>query len=277
MSIMIFAPILMLTAVSATIFIKTQLEEWFSGTLSIFIEICINCIPFVLMWITFTLLYLIMPNTKVKVKAAVVAGIFTGTIFQIWQWIYVTFQVGVSKYGAIYGSFAALPLFLTWLQTSWMIVLVGCEIAYSVQIVSRYSMEHGIDDVSLRLEKRIAVLIMTNIIKNFAEGKKPKDAAEWADELKISQRFFTHVAQKLLDVNLLAEIKTDQNDKRIFIPAMDINTISMHTVYDKLENFGNDEDFNITKSPTLEKIDRECSRLSDLTDREIGKIILKDF
>ena len=276
-SIMIFAPILLLTAVSATIFIKTQLEEWFSGTLSIFIEICINCIPFVLMWITFTLLYLIMPNTKVKVKAAVVAGIFTGTIFQIWQWIYVTFQVGVSKYGAIYGSFAALPLFLTWLQTSWMIVLVGCEIAYSVQIVSRYSMEHGIDDVSLRLEKRIAVLIMTNIIKNFAEGKKPKDAAEWADELKISQRFFTHVAQKLLDVNLLAEIKTDQNDKRIFIPAMDINTISMHTVYDKLENFGNDEDFNITKSPTLEKIDRECSRLSDLTDREIGKIILKDF
>ena len=276
-AIMIFAPILLLMAVSATIFIKTQLQELFSGRLSIFVEVCINCIPFVLMWITFTLLYLIMPNTKVKVKAAVVAGIFTGTIFQIWQWIYVTFQVGVSKYGAIYGSFAALPLFLTWLQTSWMIVLVGCEIAYSVQIVSKYSMEHGVNDVSLRLEKRIAVLIMTKIVKHFAAGNKPKDAAEWSDEMKISQRFFTHVAQKLLDVNLLAEVKTDQNDKRIFIPAMDINTISIHTVYEKLENFGNDEDFNITKSDILQKIDSECTRLNDISTREFGHKLLKDL
>ena len=118
---------------------------------------------------------------------------------------------------------------------------------------------------------------MTRIVKNFADDNPPKDAAEWADELKISQRFFTHVAQKLVDVNLLAEIKTDQHDKRIFIPAMDINTISMHTVYEKLENRGNDEDFNITKNPVLEKIDRECRRLNDITDREIGKVILKDF
>lgn len=272
-AIMIFTPILLLTGVSATIFVKTQLQNLLSGYLTPLFTI----VPYVLMWITFTLLYLIMPNTKVKIKAAVVAGIITGTVFQIWQWIYVTFQVGVSNYGAIYGSFAALPLFLTWLQTSWMIVLVGCEIAYSVQIVSKYSMEHGVDDVSLKLEKRIAVLIMTRIVKNFADGNPPKDAAEWADELKISQRFFTHLAQKLVDVNLLAEIKTDQNDKRIFIPAMDINTISMHTVYEKLENRGNDEDFNITKNPDLEKIDRECRRLNDVTDREIGKVFLKDF
>lgn len=272
-AIMIFTPILLLTGVSATIFVKTQLQNLLSGYLTPLFTI----VPYVLMWITFTLLYLIMPNTKVKIKAAVAAGIVTGTVFQIWQWIYVTFQVGVSKYGAIYGSFAALPLFLTWLQTSWMIVLVGCEIAYSVQIVSKYSMEHGVDDVSLKLEKRIAVLIMTRIVKNFADGNPPKDAAEWADELKISQRFFTHLAQKLVDVNLLAEIKTDQNDKRIFIPAMDINTISMHTVYEKLENRGNDEDFNITKNPDLEKIDRECRRLNDVTDREIGKVFLKDF
>lgn len=272
-AIMIFAPILLLMGASATIFVKTQLQNMLSGYLTPLFTI----VPYVLMWITFTLLYLIMPNTKVKIKAALVAGIITGTVFQIWQWIYVTFQVGVSNYGAIYGSFAALPLFLTWLQTSWMIVLVGCEIAYSVQIVSKYSMEHGVDDVSLKLEKRIAVLIMTRIVKNFADGNPPKDAAEWADELKISQRFFTHVAQKLVDVNLLAEIKTDQHDKRIFIPAMDINTISMHTVYEKLENRGNDEDFNITKNPVLEKIDRECRRLNDITDREIGKVILKDF
>ncbi|MBP5501327.1 MAG: YihY/virulence factor BrkB family protein, partial [Bacteroidales bacterium] len=207
-AIMIFTPILLLTGVSATIFVKTQLQNLLSGYLTPLFTI----VPYVLMWITFTLLYLIMPNTKVKIKAAVVAGIITGTVFQIWQWIYVTFQVGVSNYGAIYGSFAALPLFLTWLQTSWMIVLVGCEIAYSVQIVSKYSMEHGVDDVSLKLEKRIAVLIMTRIVKNFADDNPPKDAAEWADELKISQRFFTHVAQKLVDVNLLAEIKTDQHD-----------------------------------------------------------------
>ncbi|MCQ2975564.1 MAG: YihY/virulence factor BrkB family protein [Bacteroidales bacterium] len=274
-SIMIFAPILLLTAASATIFLRTHLQEVFSGYLTPFLNIIIGFVPFILMWITFTLLYLIMPNTKVKVKSALFAGIFTGTIFQIWQWIFVTFQVGVSSYGAVYGSFAALPLFLTWLQTSWMIVLVGCEIAYSIQIVSRYSMEHAVSDVSSRLEKRIAVLIMTKIVKNFAEGKKPKDAAQWADEIKISQRFFTYIAQKLVDVNLLAEIKTERNDLRIFIPSTDINTISINTVCEKLDCLGNDDDFIVSKSPELDIIDQECQKIYQITNKQLGEKMLK--
>ena len=138
MTIMVFSPILIITASSATFFVRTELDAYFSDYLSPVVTLVIKVLPYVLMAIVFTLVYLIMPNTKVNVKSALVAGVITGIVFQVWQWAYVAFQVGVSEYGAVYGSFAALPLFLVWLQVSWIIVLLGCEVAsqFSICVLS---------------------------------------------------------------------------------------------------------------------------------------------
>lgn len=88
--------------------------------------------PFFLFCILFVLTYKLLPNIKVPWKAALIAGITAAILFQAWQWIYINFQVNASSYGAIYGTFAAIPLFLLWLNYSWLIVLFGTELSYQI-------------------------------------------------------------------------------------------------------------------------------------------------
>lgn len=276
-TIMIFTPIMLIIATSATFFFQTHAREYFSDYLSPLLYVLVKLVPYLLFAVMFSIVYLIMPNTKVEVRSAIIAGSVTGVIFQIWQWIFVTFQVGASDYGAVYGSFAALPLFLLWLQTSWIIVLLGCELAYSVQNVNLYTTERSAGNISTRLQKRISLLIMTRIIRNFAQGKPPLDALKWSDELKISQKLFLFVSQRLQEVGLLAEIKDEKSGSPIYIPAVDIARISVDTVCDKIEGFGDDENFPVITSKELKQIDSLISDHEKTMKEQLGAVLLKDI
>ena len=98
-----------------------------------FINFLFYFVPIALSWLLFTFIYLFAPGTKVTWKSGVIAGIIAGTAYQVVQWTYFHFQIGVFFYGVIYGSFAAFPLFLIWVNFSWIILLAGAEIAYQIQ------------------------------------------------------------------------------------------------------------------------------------------------
>jgi len=120
-AISITAGILIIFSSSANIFITAYLSRFLShielpGNIESFISLGFNIFPFLSIWILFNFFYIFIPNKKVDIKGALAGGIIAGTIFQIAQMAYLKFQVGVSSYNAIYGSFAALPLFLIWLQ-----------------------------------------------------------------------------------------------------------------------------------------------------------------
>lgn len=276
-SIMVFSPILIITASSATFFVRAQLGDYFADYLSPILTVIIGILPYVLMSIVFTLVYLIMPNTKVSVKSALSAGVITGVVFQVWQWVYVAFQVGVSEYGAVYGSFAALPLFLVWLQISWIIVLLGCEVAYSVQNVNNYSSELSARNISPRLMKRVSMLLMTKITKNFAESKPPKDATTWSEELQISQKLFLHVAQRLQDVGLLAEIRNDGGGSPIYIPATDIANISVDTICSRIDSYGEDDNFPLRIEGDMSRIDKISDEMEKKAHEDMHKVLVKDI
>src|SRR5574344_1198729 len=89
--------------------------------------------PYVLLSVGFTALYIFMPNTKVKLRSAIIPGVLAGVSMQLFQLVYINSQIWISSYNAIYGSFAILPFFLLWMQISWMICLVGAEISYCRQ------------------------------------------------------------------------------------------------------------------------------------------------
>lgn len=276
-TIMIFAPILLMIASSVTVFLKTQASVYFHDDIGQFIFWLFKLVPYVLMVLAFTFLYLIMPNTKVDVRSAVISGAIIGVIFQVWQWIFVTFQVGASQYGAVYGSFAALPLFLIWLQTSWIIVLIGCELSYSIQNVHLYATDRSIDKISPRLQKRVALLIMTSIIKDFVSGRPAKTTLQWSEELRISQRMFLFVSGKLQKVGLLAEIKSDSADSPVFIPAMDVNSISVTTIWDRLDNIGEDDAFPISMTKELVHVDSICRDIENEIQDRLGRAVIKDL
>ena len=99
---------------------------WLSGTL-------IKFLPFVLLISTFTVLYRFLPNTQVRFWPALVGGLVGGGSWVVVQTLYVTMQVAVARYNAIYGSFATIPLFLLWLHLAWIVFLAGAEAAFVVQ------------------------------------------------------------------------------------------------------------------------------------------------
>ncbi|MGD8353182.1 MAG: YihY/virulence factor BrkB family protein, partial [Pseudomonadota bacterium] len=146
LSLMFLLPLLFLVSSAATVVVAGQVKAIMThvsllGYLAPVIHVLLRLLPLLVIWFMFTLLYIFMPNTHVKIRAALVAGIAAGSAYQLFQFLYVTFQIGVAKYNAIYGSFAALPLFLIWLQASWMIVLSGAELSFATQNVDTYEFE----------------------------------------------------------------------------------------------------------------------------------------
>lgn len=116
-SLLLIIPILLILSSGASIYMTTTVKELPDFIiLSDILKVLIKMIPYVLTWIMFTGLYMFMPNTKVRFRNALIAGIIAGSAYQIFQYMYINGQIYVSKYNAIYGSFAALPLLLLWLQ-----------------------------------------------------------------------------------------------------------------------------------------------------------------
>ncbi len=253
--IMIFTPILIITAISTNIVFRTSLKSYFNGNLSTVQDILIGFSPYLMMWVFFTLLYLVMPNAKVKIAPATISGIITGTAFQIVQWVYITFQVGANSAGAIYGSFAFLPLLLAWLQLTWTIVLAGCKIAFSIQNVSKYSMEHGVRIVSANLRRTYSLVIMYNTVRDF-EAQKRTTGITMANQMEISQPLFFHLVERLKEAGLLAELKTD-NDKeeRTFIPAMDTVQITPRLICQRLNALGDDKKMHIARTKVFQSME----------------------
>ena len=173
---MVICPIFFVTSSSITVFLNTQIAQSAQSNVLVeavspFLLLILKLFPFFLSWILFTFVYYFMPNTKVYLRSALIAGILAGTAFQIWQWLYIRFQIGASSYGAIYGSFAALPLFLVWLQISWLILLAGAEVAFELEndlfIPSRH--------LTPLPGKAAALLITFRSVEAFAKGFPPPD------------------------------------------------------------------------------------------------------
>ncbi len=275
--IMIFTPILLIMALSANIVLRSSLKEYLNGSLSPLQDLLLGFAPYVILWLVFSLLYLVLPNTKVQIKAAVVSGIITGTAFQLVQWAYITVQIGMNSAGAIYGSFAFLPLLLAWLQLTWTIVLAGCKIAFSIQNVSRYSMEHGVRVVSANLRRRLSLLIMYKAVKAFeSHGHRPS-GLEMAEDMEISQPLYFSLAEKLKAVGLLAELKADgDKEPRTFIPAIDVNEVTPNLVCAKLDALGDDDKIHLTSSDDFAKM---CAAADAMREKgaAAGNTPLKDM
>ncbi len=126
--VLLLTPIFFISSTAITLFVHTEFAKLFDRVHLPFTGI-ISLAPYVLMWIFFSAIYLITPYTKIRWKPRIIAGILAGTLFQLWQILYIFFQVYISSYNAIYGSFAALPFFLIWMQVNFIILLFGAEIA----------------------------------------------------------------------------------------------------------------------------------------------------
>jgi membrane protein len=206
----------------------------------------IKLAPYFLTWTILTIVYMIIPNTKVNFVPALVAGIIAGTGLKLLQWAYIDMQMGLTRLSAIYGSFAAIPLLIVWLQASWLLILLGAELSFANQNLSNYEQEAEALDISNFQKKTLSVLVLQRIIKNFALGENAISSSELSKYFNIPVRLVRDIIKNLLEVGLVSQIHIDRRDKESFFqPAVDINMITVGLVLSKLDRQGDDKRLTI--------------------------------
>ena len=202
-------------------------------------KIIIKLSPFVIMSALFTALFIFMPNTHVKPKNAIVPGILCGIAMQWLQYFYINSQIWMTSYNAIYGSFAALPLLMLWVQISWTICLFGAELTYTSQNLDYYDFDAKTDDISHRYQLMLSAILMSRICRRFADGKQPYTTEGIQQETGIPVRIVNDLLYKLMDARLLIEISPDEKGQASqFVPAESIANINLGVLIDRLEALG---------------------------------------
>ena len=234
------APILIVLSSGISIFLATAAKELPNFLmLGRAVRYLIDLSPYVLMSGMFIALYIFMPNTRVKFSSVIIPGILAGIAMQGLQFVYINSQIFLSSYNAIYGSFAALPLFMLWVQMSWTICLFGAELCYTNQNLDYYDYDAHSGEISHRYKILLCALLLSRICRRFATGGKPYSLLELHTETSIPIRFVTDLVYELIDADLLIEITNDEKgEESRFMPAMDIQSMTLGTMIDRLESRG---------------------------------------
>jgi membrane protein len=281
LSVMLIAPVLILMSGSITVFITTQIAEITKKVallemISPLLLFSFNLIPFVLIWVLFAVIYVLMPNTKVNLKAGILAGIIAGTIYQIFQGVYIDFQIGVTRANAIYGSFAALPLFLMWVQISWWIVLFGAELSFASQNVNTYEYEPDSLKISPAFKKLLSLQVSQALIHNFKDGKTPLTDSQISERLDIPIRLMHRILDELVATGLFVETRTNADKQFGYQPARDIKRLSIRSILEALEHNGVDN-IPVANTKELEVLSDSLKQFSEAMESSPANRLLKDI
>ncbi len=279
LALLLFIPVMMIASSGMSLFISTIrntiLDEFVF--LTSFVNSALQIVPFIITSLVFTALYIFLPNTKVRFIPGLIAGVIAGCAFQIFQLFYISGQIWVTKYNAIYGSFAAIPLLLLFVQLSWVICLFGGALAYGIQNASKFNFETDSKNISRRYKDFVIITIMSLIVKRFETGEKPYTADELSEKFHIPIRLATQLLYELTELNILTEVIEDKDEWTIYYqPAIDINHITVSYVLKKVDEEGS-ENFKIDKDKLFNAEWEAIIRTrQDMFDRD-NHILLKEL
>lgn len=272
MAIMIFAPIFLILSSSATIVLQTKLSALLFSVAAV---ISIKFLSFLLLMLVFFFLYKTLTNAFVAVKSALFASFLTAVLFELLQWLYINFQIGVSRYNAIYGSFAALPLFLIFVQYSWYLVLFGAELAYAHQYVDKFELETEINNLSFRLKKIFSVMILNKILKQYIRGGKALTSNDLSVQLDIPNRLVQSILQDLIDTAFVIEIK-QENDDPVYLPLKPDYQINLYELIKAIEQKGTNT-LPVEETKEFLATSASIEKTEKIIQQHFGHILVKDI
>ena len=226
-TVIVIAPILWVISSSIGIQIQQHLLHYTSTPI---VNVLLGTLSTLVIWTMFTFVYLVMPNTKVKLRSALTAGIMAGTIF------------------------AAVPLFLIWLQTSWQIVLFGAELSFAYQNIRKFEFEKTAGEMSLEYRKKALLVIMHQIVKHFMAGGSAMSSEEIARNLNLPVRVVRDTVFALEKAGLIVPVVSPDEKTGLYVPARDIHTIRVYDVIHRVETSGHAA-FEPEQSPEFETMD----------------------
>lgn len=165
----------------------------------------LRALPFVSTTVAISLLFICVPNTSIRFKPALTSAIVTALLWIGWQNIYVSLQVGVARSNAIYGTFASVPIFLMWLYTSWVIILLGAELCFALQNHVTYDLERSAGQANNRAKVMLAFSIALQAGRSFLRGDSLFNAAEFARVHRIPVRLINELIRIMVRGGLMVE------------------------------------------------------------------------
>lgn len=280
-AILVIVPLLLAVSTTTTVLIASHIKLIVDkisllGTFSSIIFFLLNLLPYISVWTLLVVLYIVMPNTRVPMSSGILAGIVAGTCFQIVQLIYIKFQIGVAGYDAIYGSFAALPLFLIWLQLSWMIVLFGAEIAYANNHYETFGFHPDFSRINGTSKKILMLRIFHLAARRFHLGKKPFSPEEISYELEIPVKLVQQILSELVDSGLVIKVIDENKGADAFQPSRSIENITTKDVLDAYNKSGEIPAFLI-RSKEAQNMMEYLRYISDSIAKSPGNIKFIDI
>lgn len=281
-SMMLIFPFFFGVSSSLAVFITTRVltitrqSEFFSIFTPVFTFI-LHLIPYLLSWVLFTFIYVFMPNTKIPWRCGIIAGILAGTAYQLLQLLYIKFQIAVSGYGAIYGSFAALPLFLVWLNLSWLIMLMGAEFAYHAE-VDKLNRETPMEEGRTRIltsRRIIGVYLVHSAIQKFMQGSPAISLDELSQILGLSPKILEEIAEDLKNYGILSKIDVEINE-HAYQPARDIQSIHLVQICEALDP-SNKPVLDVFSIPQLLELEEALDKLERQTIDSPENLSVKDL
>lgn len=256
-AVVVAAPILWAAANG----INTYAQSIFGGIDAAWVGWVSKLMSIVVMWVMFAFLYYVIPNTKVRIGSAIMAGIVSGTAFILFQWGYLYLQVLMTSYNAIYGSFAALPLFLMWVQYSWMILLFGGELAFAYQNIDKFDEERESLHINYDSRRKVLLAAMLVVIRHFLEGKGAISLSEIKQALNLPTRIVNSVLRSLVEAELLLELPSEgKGFEDSFVPAKEVSTFTVYNILEAVEQSGN-IDLDLNSSTELQAVSMELERI----------------
>lgn len=282
LAICIILPVLMICSSGLQIFMSTTIQKLLPfDVLTPLVGDLLDFVSVGFAWLFFAGAYMLIPNTKVKFKNAFIAGVLAGTSFQVLQWLFVTGQIYVSKYNAIYGSFSFLPLMLIWMQLSWLITLAGALVCCSSQNIFLFSYERQTTNISGRYRRKVCLGVLTVILQRFINQQKPYNINDLSREFMIPPRLTGIIVNYLIKCKLIVRLASiDNNDCEQTDPPIVPSTSPEHYtlghVLNVLGNHGT-SDFIPEFDKNFSKLIAACDALSIQIEKNADSILLSDI
>ncbi|MBP9477691.1 MAG: YihY/virulence factor BrkB family protein [Sebaldella sp.] len=276
-AIVFIGPIFFAIVLTAISFFSHELKNISKDfAYSYLITFIINIAGFLIIIFLFTCIYMIIPNTKVKFKSALVAGISTTIMFFILKFVFFHVQASISKYNAIYGSLSFIPIFLIWVQYIWMSLLVGAQISFSSQNLDKYSAYRDSAKMPIKLKKELSILVVYFISKRFHEGRIPYSNRELSKILNVEIPVIRDIINDLEDIEVINEVGNTSDDEDRYQISVDPAVLTLDMVLNKIENKNldlySDVKINEKYQSLVDKIDKDLVYKDSDLIKDIDKI-----
>lgn len=221
-TVIIIAPLLWIIATS----VGSYALDMLGAQDSVWLQLASKALSLVVVWAMFAFVYLVLPNTKVRLRSAVMAGVMAGSCFFVFQALYVYLLKWMTSYSAIYGSFAALPLFLLWMQNSWSILLIGCELSFALQNEKRFDEERQLPSTSHDDDSKLMVAITAFVARSFHRGEGAVPMITIREGLGLPTRIASKLVARLVAADVLNEVRCDELEYDVaYAPARDVTAL----------------------------------------------------